>query len=216
MTEELTPREHDDMRDLLLAGTQRIRPAGSHRFLISAGVAIVLIAGTVAGVTATALYGPRQDGSALSPRPAPTLTDEAAPTPAPEPAEVIEVPGAGTAARMRAVLPPAPGTYLSLRQDPILDDRLILGTSASLDAQGIDVSSAHGFQSVDTIHPWTANLKDGSGKCILIRQNYSTGGWSAIVCDAHGVPASVEREIDGALMRFTISGDAVDVYGIPR
>ena len=98
----------------------------------------------------------------------------------------------------------------------LTSERFILGTGIALDEQGIDVGSAHGFQSVDSLHPWIADLKDGRGKCILLRSDYVTGGWSDIVCDEDGVPAVVERERDGALLRFTILGDAVDVYSVPR
>jgi hypothetical protein len=153
-----------------------------------------------------------KDAPAPSPTPGPG--DEAEPTQVPGPGEVIDVIG-GTVTRMPAVLPPAPGTYVTLRPDPVLDaDRLILGTGVWLDEQGIDVSSAHGFESVGTIHPWTAKLKDGSGQCILIRSDYGTGGWSEIVCNTDGVPAWVERAVGGAVLRFTIAGDGVQVYNV--
>jgi hypothetical protein len=114
------------------------------------------------------------------------------------------------------VAPPAPGSHLSLQPVPIYDNRLILGTGVSLEAQGIDTRSAQGFQSVGLIHPWIADLKNGNGRCILIRADYDTGGWSEIVCDKDGVPASVEREVDGHVLRFTILYDGIQVYSVPR
>ncbi|MFD4957297.1 hypothetical protein [Microbacterium sp. NPDC058389] len=222
MNDELTPREHDDMRDLLIAGTQRIRPAAPRRARIAGIVAVVLVAATVGGVTATALSGHRLEAPA-GPSPSPTTTHGpsqapvlAEPTPMSATGEDVEGVG-GQWTRLPAVFPPAPGTHFALAPDPVLTARrFILGTSVALDEQGIDVGSAHGFQSVDTLHPWIADLKDGDGMCILLRTDYVTGGWSDIVCDQAGVPAVVERELDGALLRFTIVGGAIDVFSVPR
>ncbi len=220
MSTQLTPREHDDMRDLLIASTQRIRPAKSSRVRVSTAVAIVLVAGAVGGVATAALNTGRQDGSPVGGDPTPTITqpnpaisDPGPAVPAPdsteiEPGEVMPT--------TTTVAAPAEGTHLSLQPVPIYDNRLILGTGNSLDSQGIDVRSAQGFQSVGLIHPWIADLKDQTGQCILIRRDYVTGGWTEIVCDENGVPASVEREVDGALLRFTITGDVVDVFNVPR
>jgi hypothetical protein len=235
MNDELTRREHDDMRDLLMAGTQRIRPATSRRLRIAGLVAVVLVAATVGAVTATALSGDRLGAPAGPPSPGVTHapTPSHAPTQAPAPSQTPvlaqptpmsatgeDVEGVGGHwTRLPAIFPPAPGTHIVLEPDPVLTSRrFILGTSVALDEQGIDVESAHGLQSVDSLHPWIADLKDGTGKCILMRTDYRTGGWSDVVCDAPGVPAVVvrERERDGALLRFTIVGDAIDVYGVPE
>lgn len=220
MSDELTPREHDDMRDLLLAGTQRIRPAVSRRAWLSAAVAIVLVAGAVGGVVATAVnIAPRGDARVASDPTATPPPAEPDPHPVmPDPGHVARDPNSTqidpgeVMPTTTTVEPPAPGAHLRLQPVPIYDDRLILGTASSLEAQGIDVPSAQGFQSVGSIHPWIANQKDGTGRCLLIRQDYDGGGWSEIVCDAGGVPASVEREVDGRTLLFTIVDGAVDVY----
>ena len=49
-TDELSTREHDELRDLVLAGTQRIRPTGAHRAqFAAAGVALVLVGAVTGG-----------------------------------------------------------------------------------------------------------------------------------------------------------------------
>lgn len=80
MNDELSLRERADMRDLVLAGTQRIRPAGAHRTQIIAGaVALILVGGITGGaVTTAALFGDRQTGPISTPT-------ETAPTPSPTP-----------------------------------------------------------------------------------------------------------------------------------
>jgi hypothetical protein len=72
----LSPREHDELRDLVLAGTQRIRPAGAYRAqLVAAGVALVLV-GAVTGGILTATLG--SDDA-----PAPVTTPAPSPSPSP-------------------------------------------------------------------------------------------------------------------------------------
>ncbi|HSN43088.1 MAG TPA: hypothetical protein VLR88_03420 [Propionibacteriaceae bacterium] len=52
----LTPFEHDDLRDLVLAGASSIRPAGSPRVrLVAAGLALLLLGALVGGVVAWVL-----------------------------------------------------------------------------------------------------------------------------------------------------------------
>ena len=130
MNDELTPREHDDMRDVLIAGAQRIRPAGSTRTRWAAGLAMVLVAGTIAAVTSTAFYSGRQTDPAADPTPTPTLTEEVQPTPIPGPGEVVQVPTGGTVTRLPAVLAPAPGTFLTLPPDPVLTVRVQIGRAS--------------------------------------------------------------------------------------
>jgi hypothetical protein len=216
MTDELSAREHDDMRDLLIAGTQRIRPAASHRARLSAGVAALLVAGTVAGVTATVFYTERQNDAPANPSPTPVLTEEVQPTPIAGEGEVIRVPTGGEVTRLPAVFAPTPGSFLALPPDPVLNVRVLLGSGVWMVENGIDSGSAQGFQSVGAIHPWTADLQDGSGRCILIKSDYAGGGWSDVVCDAEGLPATLERELDGQTLVFTIGDHAVDVYAVPR
>ncbi|WP_243074141.1 hypothetical protein [Microbacterium sp. SS28] len=71
--EGLSPREHDEMRDLVLAGTQRIRPAGAHRMqFVALGLSLALVGGVVAGVVTATL---RDDSAPLpvaTPDPSPT------------------------------------------------------------------------------------------------------------------------------------------------
>jgi hypothetical protein len=63
----LTPREHSEMRDLVLAGTQRIRPAESHRTqLVAAGVALILVGAVTGGVVTTALNREGRPGPVAS------------------------------------------------------------------------------------------------------------------------------------------------------
>lgn len=71
----LSPFEHDEMRDLVLAGTQRIRPAGSRRgHIVGAAVALLLVGGLVGGVLTWTLR--EQNSPALvraTPAPATTV-----------------------------------------------------------------------------------------------------------------------------------------------
>ncbi|WP_194398950.1 MULTISPECIES: hypothetical protein [Microbacterium] len=92
MNDELTPRERTEMRDLVLAGSQRIRPAGRHRTQFVAGaLALALVAGITGGAIATAalLGSEAQPAPAVTPTPpAPTPTESATPpptTPSPTP-----------------------------------------------------------------------------------------------------------------------------------
>jgi hypothetical protein len=88
--EGLTPRERSEMRDLVLAATQRIRPLDGRRTqFIAAGVALVLV-GAVAGGVLTAALGQGE-------RPAPFASGDgrqtgavptAGPAPAPVPTDV--------------------------------------------------------------------------------------------------------------------------------
>ena len=69
----LSAREHDEMRDLVLAGTQRIRPAGTRRAqFVAIGVALVLVGAVTGGVVTATL---RDDGTLApvsTPSPSPT------------------------------------------------------------------------------------------------------------------------------------------------
>jgi hypothetical protein len=93
MNDELTPREHTEMRDLVLAGTQRIRPAGKHTAQFVAGaIALVLVGGVTGGALATAGIlpidgdpAPVTSPSVPEPAPAPTRTPTPAPSTTPEP-----------------------------------------------------------------------------------------------------------------------------------
>ena len=73
---ELSAREHDEMRDLVLAGTQRIRPAGAHRAqFVAIGVSLVLVGAVTGGIVTASL---RDDGApppVATPTPNPVTTD---------------------------------------------------------------------------------------------------------------------------------------------
>lgn len=100
VNDELTPREHDDLRNTVLAGARRIKPVGAHRTqLIAASVALVLVAGIAGGAWATASFLGRSPVPAVtSPTPTPTAT----PTPTTEPTESREavVPFDGDCSRL--------------------------------------------------------------------------------------------------------------------
>jgi Tol biopolymer transport system component len=76
MPDGLSAREHDEMRDMVLAGTQHIRPAGAHRGqLVAAGVSLVLI-GAIAGGAVTATLRAERMLEPVAPlSPSPTVAD---------------------------------------------------------------------------------------------------------------------------------------------
>jgi len=84
MNEGLSPREHDEMRELVLAGTQRVRPVGNRRTQVLAGaVALVLVGAVTGGALATAALL----GADVRPEPVSTPTETSPdPTPTPSPA----------------------------------------------------------------------------------------------------------------------------------
>ena len=89
---ELTPGERDDMRDLVLAGAQRITSRRRHRRQAYAAlVAVVLVGGVISGVAATALMNDGRFAAPPTPTettPTPTQsTTTPTPTPTPTPTE---------------------------------------------------------------------------------------------------------------------------------
>jgi len=216
MRNEMTPREHDDMRDLVLAGAQRIRPAGSYRLAVSVGVSVLTIAAITGGVAAMVNgRGALNDGPAVAPThsspapppPTPLMSPSPTPTMPPEWCEPSDFP--------RASLPgaavPTPGEDLTLELDPCLTAKSLLGLYGWLEDQGIDADLIQGFQSVGGIEPWTAPLADGSGRCILISSVHKLH-FGPIECDSTGVPATVHSWADGSVLRFVIEDDAIVVY----
>lgn len=96
--DRLSDREHSEMRDTVLAGTQRIRPAGAHRAqLIAGAVALVLIGGISGGAIATAaLWNSVTETAPISsPTPSPSVTAEPSPTATPSPTPELEAPAEG-------------------------------------------------------------------------------------------------------------------------
>jgi hypothetical protein len=87
VNDELTPREHDELRSRVLMGARRIKPVGAHRMqLIAASLALVLVAGVAGGAWATASLlgsGPVPAVTSPSPTPTSTPTPTAEPTPTP-------------------------------------------------------------------------------------------------------------------------------------
>lgn len=85
MNDEMSPREHADVRDLVMAGAQRIKPIGAHRRQVVAASAALLL---VAGVSGGAITMATQFRSAEIPpvtMPSPTATPTQAPSPPPSP-----------------------------------------------------------------------------------------------------------------------------------
>ncbi|MDN3497299.1 hypothetical protein QL996_15270 [Planococcus sp. APC 4015] len=92
MNDELTPREHDAMRERVLAGVHRIKPVGAHRMqLIAASIALVLVGGLAGGaIAAGALFGSAELPPVDSPTPMVSATPTASPTPTPTPTPTEE------------------------------------------------------------------------------------------------------------------------------
>lgn len=83
--DRLSPREHSEMRDIVLAGTQRIHPAGARRNRVVAGALALVLVGAVSGAAiATATIFETQT-TATTPSPSPVETVTVTPTPTPDP-----------------------------------------------------------------------------------------------------------------------------------
>lgn len=205
MTDEMTPREHDDMRDLVLAGAQRIRPVLPTRRLASAVISVVIVAAITGGVAAmvNARVAPHE-APAVAPTDSSPQPWPAADPPACEPSNFPE-------ASLPGIALPVPGGRVTLEEDPCLTVKSLLGSIPWLENQGIDAELIQGYESVADIQPWTAPLADGSGSCILIRGG-DRNGWGPIACDSTSAPATVERTTDGSVLRFVIENDAITVY----
>jgi hypothetical protein len=81
-TDELSTREHDELRDLVLAGTQRIRPTGAHRAqFAAAGAALVLVGAITGGVITAALQSGDDPHPAVTPGPITPSVEDPQPTP---------------------------------------------------------------------------------------------------------------------------------------
>ena len=100
----LSPREHAEMRDLVLAGTQRIRPAGSRRNQVIAGALALVLVGAVSGaaITTAAIFGSDTTAATPTPSPVETVTEAPTATPTPTPTAAPSTPPTATG---EAVLP---------------------------------------------------------------------------------------------------------------
>jgi hypothetical protein len=72
MSGEMTPREHADVRDLLLAESERVQPPRARRALVSGVVAVALVAGVAGAVVINAVGAPGSGQIAASMTPEPT------------------------------------------------------------------------------------------------------------------------------------------------
>lgn len=223
MNSEMTPREHDDMRDLVLAGAQRIRPARHYRRVASIGLAVIVVAAITGGVAAIIngrgavddgpVVAPTQVAPTESSTPRPMISPSPTPTMPPEWCEPVDFPEAS----LPQAATPAPGQRLVLQQDPCLTGKSLLGSYEGLENQGVDADLIQGFQRVAgitrylAIESWTAPLSDRSGMCILFR-NDNGNGWQRFACDAPGAPATLTRTVNGTVLRFVIEDGAVVVY----
>ena len=71
----LSSFEHDELRDLVLAGTQSIRPAASRRWrLVAAGITLLLVGALVGGAVTWALRSAKTPAAVVTGVPAPTAT----------------------------------------------------------------------------------------------------------------------------------------------
>ncbi|WP_374977585.1 hypothetical protein ACEYYH_07410 [Microbacterium trichothecenolyticum] len=95
MNEGLSPREHDEMRDLVLAGTQRVKPVGRHRVPVVAGAIALVMVGAVTGgaLTTAALLSSDSTPTPVSTPSVTASTPELTPTPtSPSPAPTPQEP----------------------------------------------------------------------------------------------------------------------------
>jgi hypothetical protein len=83
----LTPDERENMRGQVIAGARRLRPVGAHRTaLITASVAVVLVAGVAVGALAlTDVFGSRDPAPVTTPSPSTSSTATPIPSPTPSP-----------------------------------------------------------------------------------------------------------------------------------
>lgn len=83
MNDEMSPREHADVRDLVMAGAQRIKPIGSRRRqVVAASAALVLVAGVSGGAIAMATQFRSADIPPVT-LPSPAVTPTQTPSPSP-------------------------------------------------------------------------------------------------------------------------------------
>ncbi|WP_344066521.1 hypothetical protein [Microbacterium pumilum] len=123
----------------------------------------------------------------------------------------VDPPTGGVAPTLLPGVPvPAPGAHAALAQDPALTWESLHGALLWVEGQRLDYTSLQGFQRLDAVQPWTAEKLDG-GTCILLRTDDGSG-FDQMACDSDGLPATVDRTLNGAVLRFTLKGEVIDVY----
>lgn len=185
MNSELTPGEHAEMRDSILAGAQRLRSTGQRRMrVIAASVAFVLVAGISGGAVATAaLLGSGIDDGAVA---TPTHTPTATPTPTSTPTETAPPP------------PPSEGVepFGGECANVLTDD---------------EVAAAAGIDMIRSDYRWKtgANSVLGGIDCVWV----SEGVYLAATVHAFAYPASVVEQAveDAPTGCLPIEGEGADV-----
>jgi hypothetical protein len=189
---------HTALRDQIMAEGAHRRWRRRHllssvRRLVTpafAAAAAVIVVALVVGVVAVAALSVRNQVASTPKDAAPTLSGEATPLP--------------------SVPLPAPGSHATLAPDPTLTWESLHGALRWTDAQGLDYTSLQGFQRVGIVQAWTAEKLDG-GTCILLRTDDGSV-FDHIGCDTDGAPATVEQALNGTVLRFTLTEEAIDVY----
>jgi len=205
MSEELTQREHDDLRYVVLLGTQQdVRSARRRQWL---ALAIALFVGGALGAVATAGYSMREPvntppscgvsiAANCEPRPTPSATSHAPESDA-NPLPPLEI--------------PAIGAHRTLPPDPRLTPAHLFGALERAEQQGIDSATLQGFQRVGKFEPWVADTHEGHMACISIRT--SDGSLlDPMECEPFGMMPSIEMPYEGSTLRFVYTGGGVDVY----
>lgn len=221
MNDELTPREHSDMRDSIVAGAQRIHSAGQRRMQMIAGaVALVLVAGISGGAVATAtLVDSRIDDGPVS---TPTPTETAEPSPTATPADPTPTTPPTPASPPEGVVPFGGECANTLTDEEVegvtgidmarSDYRWRTGANAVLGgidcvwvSQGVYLAATtHFYAYPERVVP--PAIREVASGCVS-----AEGDASAVECTATGT-------FDGTwmLVRATGSGEAVGETGVDR
>lgn len=97
--ERLSAHEHAELRDIVLTGARRIRPAGAHRAqFAAAAIALVLVGGIAGGAIATGALRGGEVPPATTASPTPSTTATPTPTPTPTPTTPPAPPAEGVLA----------------------------------------------------------------------------------------------------------------------
>lgn len=225
MNDEMTPREHSEMRDSILAGAQRIHSAGQRRMqMIAASVAFVLVAGISGGAVATAalLGSGIDDGPVATPtetaEPSPTATPTLTPEPTPEPTVPVTPPAPAQAvvafgSECENALEDADADAVTGHDMLLSDYRWQDGTETVLGGidclwlseDGYALASVHVFaypaavvpQAIaDAVVPGCEMVQDGGGKQKCESSAVVDGTW--LLVQVYGEPDATDAaEVDG-------------------